>query len=90
LQSLLNTLNTPRLSASQLQTLHKFTKILKEQFNLSRTNQQKINANPETMTSLSQIQLKTPQELFALISNHLEIQKLKDPTQRKREEKSEF
>ena len=90
LQSLLNTLNTPRLSASQLQTLHKFTKILKEQFNLSRTNQQKINANPETMTSLSQIQLKTPQELFALISNHLEIQKLKDPTQRKREEKSDF
>ena len=90
LQSLLNTLNTPRLSTSQVQTLHKFTKFLKEQFNLSRTNQQKINANPETMTSLSQIQLKTPQELFALISNHLEIQKLKDPTQRKREEKSEF
>lgn len=90
LQSLLNTLNTPRLSTSQLQTLQKFSKILKEQFNLSRTNQQKINANPETMTSLSQIQLKTPQELFALISNHLEIQKLKDPTQRKREEKSEF
>jgi len=55
-----------------------------------RTNQQKINANPETITSLSQIQLKTPQELFALISNHLEIQKLKYPTQRKREEKSEF
>lgn len=90
LQPLLNTLANPNIEASELDTLHKFTKILKEQFNLSRTNQQKINANPETMTSLSQIQLKTPQELFALISNHLEIQKLKDPTQRKREEKSEF
>ncbi len=90
LQPLLNTLANPNIEASELETLHKFTKILKEQFNLSRTNQQKINANPETMTSLSQIQLKTPQELFALISNHLEIQKLKDPTQRKREEKSEF
>lgn len=90
LQPLLNTLTNPNIEASELDTLHKFIKILKEQFNLSRTNQQKINANPETMTSLSQIQLKTPQELFALISNHLEIQKLKDPTQRKREEKSEF
>lgn len=90
LQPLLNTLANPNIEASELETLHKFTKILKEQFNLSLTNQQKINANPETMTSLSQIQLKTPQELFALISNHLEIQKLKDPTQRKREEKSEF
>lgn len=90
LQPLLNTLANPNIEASELDTLHKFTKILKEQFNLSRTNQQKINANPETMTSLSQIQLKTPQELFALISNHLEIQKLKDPPQRKREEKSEF
>ena len=90
LQPLLNTLANPNIETSELETLHKFTKILKEQFNLSRTNQQKINANPETMTSLSQIQLKTPQELFALISNHLEIQKLKDPTQRKREEKSEF
>ena len=90
LQPLLNTLTNPNIETSELETLHKFTKILKEQFNLSRTNQQKTNANPETMTSLSQIQLKTPQELFALISNHLEIQKLKDPTQRKREEKSEF
>ena len=90
LQPLLNTLANPNIEASELDTLHKFTKILKEQFNLSRTNQQKINTNPETMTSLSQIQLKTPQDLFALISNHLEIQKLKDPTQRKREEKSEF
>lgn len=90
LQPLLNTLANPNIETSELETLHKFTKILKEQFNLSRTNQQKTNANPETMTSLSQIQLKTPQELFALISNHLEIQKLKDPTQRKREEKSEF
>ena len=90
LQPLLNTLANPNIEASELDTLHKFTKILKEQFNLSLTNQQKINANPETMTSLSQIQLKTPQDLFALISNHLEIQKLKDPTQRKREEKSEF
>ena len=90
LQPLLNTLANPNIEASELETLHKFTKILKEQFNLSLTNQQKINANPETMTSLSQIQLKTPQELFALISNHLEIQKLKDPTQKKREEKSEF
>ena len=90
LQPLLNTLTNPNIETSELEILHKFTKILKEQFNLSRTNQQKINANPETMTSLSQIQLKTPQELFALISNHLEIQKLKDPTQRKREEKSEF
>ena len=90
LQPLLNTLANPNMETSELDTLHKFIKILKEQFNLSRTNQQKINANPETMTSLSQIQLKTPQDLFALISNHLEIQKLKDPTQRKREEKSEF
>lgn len=90
LQPLLNTLANPNIEASELDTLHKFSKILKEQFNLSRTNQQKINANPETMTSLSQIQLKTSQDLFALISNHLEIQKLKDPTQRKREEKSEF
>lgn len=90
LQPLLNTLTNPNIETSELEILHKFTKILKEQFNLSRTNQQKTNANPETMTSLSQIQLKTPQELFALISNHLEIQKLKDPTQRKREEKSEF
>lgn len=90
LQPLLNTLTNPNIETSELETLHKFTKILKEQFNLSHTNQQKTNANPETMTSLSQIQLKTPQELFALISNHLEIQKLKDPTQRKREEKSEF
>lgn len=90
LQPLLNTLANPNIEASELDTLHKFIKILKEQFNLSRTNQQKINANPETMTSLSQIQLKTPQDLFALISNHLEIQKLKDPTKRTRDEKSEF
>ena len=90
LQPLLNTLANPNIEASELETLHKFTKILKEQFNLSLTNQQKINANPETMTSLSQIQLKTPQDLFALISNHLEIQKLKDPTKRTRNEKSEF
>ena len=90
LQPLLNTLANPNIETSELAILHKFSQILKEQFNLSRTNQQKINANPETMTSLSQIQLKTPQDLFALISNHLEIQKLKDPTQRKREEKSEF
>lgn len=90
LQPLLNTLTNPNIEASELEILHKFTKILKEQFNLSRTNQQKINANPETMTSLSQIQLKTPQDLFALISNHLEIQKLKDPTKRARDEKSEF
>ena len=90
LQPLLNTLANPNIEASELETLHKFTKILKEQFNLSLTNQQKINANPETMTSLSQIQLKTPQDLFALISNHLEIQKLKDPTKRTRDEKSEF
>ena len=90
LQPLLNTLANPNIEASELDTLHKYINILKEQFNLSRTNQQKINANPETMTSLSQIQLKTPQDLFALISNHLEIQKLKDPTKRTRDEKSEF
>lgn len=90
LQPLLNTLNTPRLSASQLQTLQQFTKILTDQAKFSRDNPQNTKAHPENMTSLSQLTINTPQDLITLITNQLELQKLKNPSERKKDEKSEF
>lgn len=90
LQPLLNTLNTPRLSSSQVQTLQKFTQILRDKAKFSRDTPQNIKAHPENMTSLDQLKINSPQDLFTLITNQLELQKLKNPSERKKDEKAEF
>lgn len=90
LQPLLNTLNTPRLSSSQVQTLQKFTQILRDKAKFSRDTPQNIKAHPENMTSLNQLKINSPQDLFTLITNQLELQKLKNPSERKKDEKAEF
>lgn len=90
LQPLLNTLNTPRLSSSQVQTLQKFTQILRNKTKFSRDTPQNIKAHPENMTSLDQLKINSPQDLFTLITNQLELQKLKNPSERKKDEKAEF
>ena len=90
LQSLLNTLYTPRLSTSQLQTLQQFTQILREKAKFSRDNPQNTKAHPENMTSLDQLKIESPQDLFILTTNQLEIQKLKNPSERKKDEKTDF
>ena len=90
LQSLLNTLYTPRLSTSQLQTLQQFTQILREKAKFSRDNPQNTKTHPENMTSLDQLKIESPQDLFILTTNQLEIQKLKNPSERKKDEKTDF
>ena len=90
LQPLLNTLNTPRLSSSQVQTLQKFTQILRDKAKFSRDTPKNIKAHPENMTSLDQLKINSPQDLFTLITNQLELQKLKNPSERKKDEKAEF
>ena len=90
LQPLLNTLNTPRLSSSQVQNLQKFTQILRDKAKFSRDTPQNIKAHPENMTSLDQLKINSPQDLFTLITNQLELQKLKNPSERKKDEKAEF
>ena len=90
LQPLLNTLNTPRLSSSQVQTLQKFTQILRDKAKFSRDTPQNIKDHPENMTSLDQLKINSPQDLFTLITNQLELQKLKNPSERKKDEKAEF
>ncbi len=90
LQPLLNTLNTPRLSSSQVQTLQKFTQILRDKAKFSRDTPQNIKAHPENMTSLNQLKINSPQDLFTLITNQLELQKLKNPSERKKDEKADF
>ena len=90
LQPLLNTLNTPRLSSSQVQNLQKFTQILRDKAKFSRDTPQNIKAHPENMTSLDQLKINSPQDLFTLITNQLELKKLKNPSERKKDEKAEF
>lgn len=90
LQPLLNTLNTPRLSSSQVQTLQKFTQILRDKAKFSRDTPQNIKAHPENMTSLNQLKINSPQDLFTLITNQLELQKLKNPSERKKDGKADF
>ena len=90
LQPLLNTLNTPRLSSSQVQNLQKFTQILRDKAKFSRDTPQNIEAHPENMTSLDQLKINSPQDLFTLITNQLELQKLKNPSERKKDEKADF
>ena len=42
------------------------------------------------MTSLDQLKIESPQDLFILTTNQLEIQKLKNPSERKKDEKTDF
>lgn len=82
---IVNTL--PHATLTELTQLKSLTKTLKDNHDLTKSNQQKINVNIEKMTSLSDIPLSTPQELFALITNPHEIQKISDPS--KQEKKSD-
>lgn len=70
----------PEASTPDLLQLQKLTKTLKDNHELAKNGQQKTNANPENMTSLSQLQLQTPKDLFALIANPHEMAQLSDPT----------
>jgi|GEM_PF-6386338 hypothetical protein len=42
------------------------------------------------MTSLDQLKINSPQDLFTLITNQLELKKLKNPSERKKDKKAEF
>lgn len=81
LQPLLNTLSNPNLTSKELSTLHKLTNTLSQR--AKTPPPQSPNAKFQEFTHMNQLALDTPQNLFVLLSNQDELNKLADPNLRK-------
>lgn len=81
LQPLLNTLSNPNLTSRELSTLRKLTNTLSQR--AKTPPPQSPNAKFQEFTHMNQLALDTPQNLFVLLSNQDELNKLADPNLRK-------